>query len=76
MSESLTPNVVIQNPAVRRIAGWVIGTAAILVPTLIVIDGRADAFDLSAWTDPALAATSFLAGLFQVAVSSPNVPRT
>lgn len=73
--ESLTPNVVVQNPKVRRVAGWVIGLAAIIVPTLIVIDVNAPAFDLSAWTTPAMAATSFLAGVFQLAVSTPNVPK-
>lgn len=76
MSETnLTPNVVVQNPKVRKVAGWIIGAAAILVPTIMVIDASAPAFDLSAWTAPAIAATSFLAGVFQVAVSTPNVPR-
>ena len=76
MSESgSTPNVVVQNPTVRRVAGWIIGTAAVRVPTLIVVDVNAPAFDLSAWTTPAMAATSFLAGVFQLAVSTPNVPR-
>lgn len=72
---SLTPNVVVQNPTIRRVVGWVVGSAAVLVPTLIVIDVNAPAFDWSAWTTPAMAATSFLAGVFQLAVSTPNVPK-
>lgn len=72
---STTPNVVVQNPAVRRVAGIVIGAAAIIVPAAVVLDGATDALDWSAWTVPAMAVTSFLAGLFQVGVSTPNVPR-
>lgn len=73
MSE--TPNVVVQNPKVRKVAGWIIGSAAILVPALMVLDGAAPALDWTGWTVPAMAVTSFLAGVFQVAVSTPNVPR-
>ncbi len=74
MTESLTPNVVVQNPAVRKVAGVIIGSAAIIVPAAVVLDGATDALDWSAWTVPAMAVTSFLAGLFQVSVSTPNVP--
>lgn len=70
----VTPNVVLGNPTVRKALNWVVGTAAVLVPLLIVIDGRADAFDISGWTDPAAAGTSFLAGLLGLAVTIPNIP--
>lgn len=74
MTENLTPNVVVQNPTVRKIAGVIIGSAAIIVPAAVVLDGATDALDWSAWTIPAMAVTSFLAGIFQVSVSTPNVP--
>jgi len=70
-----TPNVVLANPAVRRVLNIVVGTAAIVLPVATIIDSRSDAFDWTAWTDPATAATSFLAGLLAVAVSAPNVPK-
>lgn len=74
-SPSTTPNVVLQNPHVRKVAGIVIGAAAIIVPAAVVLDTATDAFDWSAWTYPATMLTSFLAGVFQVSVSTPNVPR-
>lgn len=70
----VTPNVVLGNPVVRKALNWVVGIAAVLVPLLIVIDGRADGFDISGWTDPAAAGTSFLAGLLGLAVTIPNIP--
>lgn len=71
-----TPNVVLQNPQVRKGLGWVVGLAAIIVPLSIVIDGASAAFDWADWTTPAAAATSFLAGLLGVVVTIPNIPKT
>lgn len=73
MSE--TPNVVVHNPKVRKVAQWVIGSAAILFPALIVLDGSSPELDLSVWTVPGMAVTSFLAGVFGLAVISPNIPK-
>lgn len=70
-----TPNVVVQNPSVRLVANIVLGVALIFFPAAIVLDGATDALDFSAWTTPAMAVTSFLAGIFGVAVTAPNVPR-
>lgn len=76
MSDSnLTPNVVVQSPKVRKVAGVVIGVALIFFPALIVLDVNAPALDFSAWTTPGMAVTSFLAGVFGLAVTTPNVPR-
>ncbi|HWU29819.1 MAG TPA: hypothetical protein VN041_12130 [Microbacterium sp.] len=71
-----TPNVVVQNPTVRRIAGIVLGVASLLTSAAIVIDGSSPAFDISAITTPAGALVLFLAGAFQVGVTTPNVPRS
>lgn len=72
---NLTPNVVVQNPSVRKVAGIVLGTALIVFPALIVLDVNAPGLDFSAWTTPGMAVTSFLAGVFGLAVTTPNVPR-
>lgn len=70
-----TPNVVIQNPRVRKVAGVVIGAALIVLPAAIVLDANAPEIDFSTWTTPAMAVTSFLAGLFSIGVTVPNVPK-
>lgn len=69
-----TPNVVVQNPAVRKVANVVLGVALIVFPAAIVLDASTDALDFSAWTVPAMAVTSFLAGIFGLSVTAPNVP--
>jgi len=71
----LTPNVVVQNPSVRKYAGIVLGVALIFFPAAIVLDVNAPGLDWSAWTTPGMAVTSFLAGVFGLAVTTPNVPR-
>ncbi len=73
---SNTPNVVIANPVVRRIANVVIGTLAIVVPLAVVIDLAAPEFDISAYTTPAMAALLFVAGMFGLSVTTPNIPRS
>lgn len=73
MSE--TPNVVIQNPRVRKVAQWVIGVAAIIVPAAMVLDAASPELDWTVWTVPGMAVTSFLAGVWGVAVAAPNVPK-
>lgn len=70
-----TPNVVVQNPSVRLVANIVLGAALILIPAAIVLDVNAPAFDWSFWTTPAMAVTGFLAGVFGLSVTAPNVPR-
>lgn len=72
---TLTPNVVIGNPSVRRVANLVIGTLAIIVPTAVVVDLAAPEFDISQYTTPAMAGLLFLAGLFGLSVTTPNIPR-
>lgn len=71
---STTPNVVVQNPAVRKVAGVVLGIAGILLPVLLAVDAATEAFDLAAFTTPALAGVSALAGVFGLSVTVPNVP--
>lgn len=68
-----TPNVVIQNPTVRRVAQWVIGLAALLLPTLDIVQSET-ALDFSTWLPAATGVSSFLAGAFGLAVVVPNIP--
>ena len=70
-----TPNVVVQNPKVRKVAGWVIGTALIVFPALAVFDARAEFVDMTMWLDPTIQTVSFLGGVFGLAVTVPNVPK-
>lgn len=72
--ENDTPNVVVQNPSVRKAANWVLGVALIVFPAAAVLDANST-LDFSSWLVPATAVTSFLAGVFGLAVTTPNVPR-
>lgn len=71
-----TPNVVVSSPRVRRVAQWVIGVAAIVVPAAMVLDAASPELDWTVWTVPGMAVTSFLAGLYGVTVSAPNIPKS
>lgn len=68
-----TPNVVVQNPTVRKAAQWVIGLAALLLPTLAIVQAET-ALDFSTWLPAAMGVSSFLAGAFGLAVVVPNIP--
>ena len=72
---SETPNVVVQNPRVRKVAGVVLGVASLVVSSLVVVDLASPAIELSAFTTPAAALVLFLGGTFGLGVTTPNVPR-
>jgi hypothetical protein len=69
-----TPNVVVKNPAIRKVVNIVLGAALIIFPAAGVLDAASPELDFSQWLVPALAVTSFLAGVFGIAVTTPNVP--
>lgn len=71
---SQTPNVVVQNPQVRRVAQWVIGLAALVLPSLAIIEAQTTV-DFSEWLPAATGVTSFLAGAFGLVVITPNIPK-
>lgn len=71
---SQTPNVVVSDPRVRKVANIVLGAALVIFPTAAVLDGASAELDFSTWLVPATAVTSFLAGIFGLAVTTPNVP--
>lgn len=69
-----TPNVVLKSPRVRKIANIVLGTAGLLLGATMTADAASPAIDWSAFTLPAFAVYSFMAGAFGLAVTTPNVP--
>lgn len=69
-----TPNVVVSDPRVRKVANIIIGALLVVLPTAGILDGSSTAIDFSGWLLPAMAVTSFLAGVFNVAVTVPNIP--
>ncbi len=75
IAPSTTPNVVLSNPTVRLVANIVLGALGIILGTIIAVDGSTNAFDLSDYTVPISVGYAYLCGVFQIAVSAPNVPR-
>jgi hypothetical protein len=70
-----TPNVVVSNPDIRRAANIVLGVIGIVVGTAVVVDGSSPAFDISAITTPVFTGYAYLASLFGLAVTLPNIPK-
>jgi hypothetical protein len=69
-----TPNVVVTDPRVRKVAGIVLGVAALVLPIAQIIDSSAENLDWSQFLNPATAIALFLAGAFQLGITTPNVP--
>lgn len=71
---STTPNVVVQDPRVRKVVGNVLAVATVVLAIVIMVDGYVPAFDIAWITTPALGISGGLFSIFQLAVTSPNVP--
>jgi len=71
-----TPNVVVANPNVRRAANIVLGVIGLVVGTAVVVDASTPAFDISEITTPVFTGYAYLASLFGLAVTLPNIPRS
>lgn len=71
---SLTPNVRIENPRARKVVGDTLGWAGVAVTAAAIVDAAVDAADWSYITEPAAAIVVGLFGLYQLLVTSPNVP--
>lgn len=69
-----TPNVVVHDPRVRKVANVLLGASSLVVSSAVVLDVASPAFDWSAFTTPASALVLFLGGVFGLAVTTPNVP--
>ena len=74
MTGALTPNVRVENPEVRKIVGNILGWAVILLLAVTVVDMNVPALDLAWLTVPAAGSLAGLQSLWQLIVTSPNVP--
>lgn len=70
-----TANVVVQNPAVRRVIGNTLAVAVVLLGIATLVDTSIPNLDYAFITTPATAIIAGLFGIFQLGVTSPNVPR-
>lgn len=74
MNESVTPNVVVTNPKVRKMAQMVLSVVGVVLSSLLVLDGNIPVVDWSPWLSPSFALYGFLAATFGLAVITPNIP--
>jgi hypothetical protein len=70
-----TPNVVVENPLVRKVVGNTLGVASLALAIATLVDGAIVELDYAFVTGPAAVIIAGLFGIFQLGVTSPNVPR-
>lgn len=73
--DNQTPNVVVENPTVRRIAQLILSIAGLVLSSALVLDSQIPGADWSTWINPAWALYGFLAATFGLAVITPNIPK-
>jgi hypothetical protein len=71
---SLTPNVVVANPHVRKVMNVVLGITALILPILGIVDAGAEGFSFGAWLPIAAQIDLFLIGAFNLGVINQNIP--
>lgn len=76
---NVTPNVNIENPRVRKIVGNILGVIAILSGATAIVLGfwpelASLPVDIARVLTTVNALVAFFSGIFQIAVTSPNVP--
>lgn len=71
---SNTPNVIVENPHVRKTVGNVLGVASLVLSIAVLVDGAIAEIDYGNITGPAAVIIAGLFGIFQLGVTSPNVP--
>lgn len=72
---SETPNVVVENPTVRKVAGNTLAVASLVLAIATLVDGAIAEIDYGNVTGPAAIIIAGLFGIFQLGVTSPNVPK-
>jgi hypothetical protein len=72
---SETPNVVVSNPVVRKVVGNTLGVASLLLAIATLVDGAIAEIDYGFIWGPAAVIITGLFGIFQLSVTSPNVPK-
>jgi hypothetical protein len=70
----VTPNVNIENPVLRKRLRTILDLLGLAVVTAAAVDLAAPAFDILAWTAPALAGYAVLRAGFGFGVDNPNTP--
>lgn len=75
VSPQSTPNVVIENPVVRKIVGNTLAVASVGLAIATLVDGAILELDYANITGPAAVIIAGLFGIFQLSVTSPNVPK-
>jgi hypothetical protein len=71
-----TANVIVENPAVRKVVGNILGGATLVLSIATLVDGAITAIDYAYITGPAAVIVGGLFGIFQLGVTSPNVPKS
>lgn len=69
-----TPNVVIESPKARKIARTSLDVIGVVLGTAIAVDVASTAFDVAAFTVPAMAGWTYLRLAFGLAVDNTNTP--
>ena len=75
VAPSETPNVVVQNPLVRKVVGNTLAVASVALSIATLVDGAVSELDYGFVTGPAAVIIAGLFGIFQLGVTSPNVPK-
>lgn len=73
---SQTPNVVVNDPRVRKGVGNTLALLSLLLSIAVLVDGAIGEIDYGNVTGPAAIIIAGLFGIFQLGVTSPNVPTT
>lgn len=69
-----TPNVIVSNPLVRKVVGNTLAGASLALAVATLVDGAIAGIDYANITAPAAVIIAGLFGIFQLGVTSPNVP--
>lgn len=69
-----TPNVIVQNPVVRKVVGNVLAGATLVLSLATLVDTAIAELDYAQFTGPAAVIIAGVFGIFQLTVTSPNVP--
>jgi ABC-type amino acid transport system permease subunit len=69
-----TPNVVVSDPRVRKIVGNTLAVASVILSLATLVDGAIAELDYGNVTGPAAVIIAGIFGIFQIGVTSPNIP--
>lgn len=71
---NISANTIVTNPAVRKYAGNILGVASLVETIAVLVDVSIPQVDYAYITGPAGLIIAGLFGIFQLTVTSPNVP--